>query len=56
MILARSEARGNPRTAKFDPEIGGSLLAKKVARGVNKGKEGVYLAKDCGRVPKDHRV
>jgi hypothetical protein len=53
MELARSEARGCPRKAKFDPEIGGSLLAKKVAKGVKRGKKLLDLAKDCGLVPKD---
>lgn len=52
MKAAGGEARGYPRTVKFDPEIGGSLPAKKVGRYINKGVKRLDPAQDCGPVPK----
>ena len=54
MKKAGGEARGCPRTAKFGPEIGGSLPAKKAVMGINKGGKELDPAKDCGPVPKGH--
>lgn len=56
MILARDEARGNPRTAQFAPEIGGSPLAKKVTLMIRKSVTKLDAPQGCGRVPKDGRV
>jgi len=56
MKEARSEARGCPRIAKFGAEIGGSLLAKKIANDVKKEISKLDWAKGCGCVPKDLRV
>jgi hypothetical protein len=41
---------------EFDPEIGGRLLAKKVAKGIKETLKLLGLAKDCGLVPKDGKV
>jgi hypothetical protein len=56
MKKARGEARGNPRNAEFDPEIGSSPLAKKVTKGINKRRKRREKAQDCGQEPKDVRV
>jgi len=52
MKKARGEARGYPRTAKFGPEIGGSLLAKKIVMGINKEKKGWMEQKIAAVCPK----